>query len=143
MSLLSAMDTSASGLMAEKRRMELIAQNVANIETTRTTEGGPYKRKVAVFREVLDNQLSGNAGDKFNRAGVEVAEVITAEKEPLRVYDPQHPDADQDGYVLKPNINLADEIVDSITASRAYSANVTVLNTTKEMAVKALSIGRG
>lgn len=143
MSLLSAMDTSASGLMAEKRRMELIAQNVANIETTRTTEGGPYKRKAAVFREVLDNQLSGNAGDKFNGAGVEVAEVITDEKEPLRVYDPQHPDADQDGYVLKPNINLADEIVDSITASRAYSANVTVLNTTKEMAVKALSIGRG
>jgi len=143
MSLLSAMDTSASGLAAEKRRMELIAQNIANLETTRTQEGGPYKRKVAVFQEVLDNELTANSGDGFNGAGVKVSEVIADKQEPLKVYDPQHPDADKDGYVFKPNINLANEIVDSITASRAYSANVTVLNTTKEMAVKALSIGRG
>lgn len=137
------MDTSASGLAAEKRRMELIAQNIANLETTRTQEGGPYKRKVAVFQEVLDNELTANSGDGFNGAGVKVSEVIADKQEPLKVYDPQHPDADKDGYVFKPNINLANEIVDSITASRAYSANVTVLNTTKEMAVKALSIGRG
>lgn len=143
MSLLSAMDTSASALAAEKRRMELIAQNVANIETTRTSGGGPYKRKVAVFQEVLDSQLSSHSDDGFNGAGVKVAEIVTSQKEPLRVYDPQHPDAGADGYVEKPNMNLADEIVDSITASRAYSANVTVLNTTKEMALKALNIGRG
>lgn len=143
MSLLSAMDTSASGLAAEKRRMELIAQNVANIETTRTAAGGPYQRKVAVFQEVLNDQLSARSGSGLKGAGVKVSEVVTDQREPLRVYDPQHPDAGPDGYVLKPNINLADEIVDSITASRAYSANVTVLNTTKEMAVKALSIGRG
>ncbi len=143
MSLLSAMGTSASGLAAEKRRMELIAQNVANIETTRTTGGSPYKRKVAVFQEVLDSQLSSRSDDGFTGAGVKVAQIATSQQEPLRVYDPQHPDAGPDGYVLKPNINLADEIVDSITASRAYSANVTVLNTTKEMALKALNIGRG
>ncbi len=143
MSLLSTMDITASGLSGERLRMEIIAQNVANIETTKTNGEGPYRRKVAVFKEALQKQMnSTNPKNKFKGAGVEIANIVEDNTLPLKVYDPGHPDADQDGFVLKPNINLANEIVDSITASRAYGANVTVLNATKEMALKTLSIGR-
>lgn len=144
MSLLSTMDVSASGLNCEKLRMELIAQNIANIETTKTSAGGPYRRQVAVFKETLRNELNRveNPGE-FMGAGVQVAKIVTDNAPALMVYDPQHPDADQDGMVAKPNINLANEIVDSITASRAYGANVTVFNATKSMALKALTVGRG
>lgn len=143
MSLLSTMDVSASGLNCEKLRMELIAQNIANIETTKTSAGGPYRRQVAVFKETLRNELNRSANPgKFMGAGVQ-AKIVTDNTPALMVYDPQHPDAGQDGMVAKPNINLANEIVDSITASRAYGANVTVFNATKSMALKALTVGRG
>ena len=144
MSLLSTMDVSASGLNAERVRMELIAQNIAHIETTNTDGGGPYRRKVAVFKETLQNELNAaNNPSEFRGAGVQVSKIVVDDMPPLMVYDPQHPDANKDGFVAKPNINLANEIVDSIAASRAYGANVTVLNATKSLALKALTIGRG
>jgi len=141
MTLLSAMDISTSGLSCERQRMEIIAQNIANIETTQTNGEGPYRRKVAVFKEVLQ-QLQGDSGS-FTGQGVEIAKIVEDNADPIMVYDPQHPDANKEGFVARPNINLADEIVDSISASRAYAANVTVLNTTKSLAIKALTIGRG
>ena len=144
MSLLSTMDVSSSGLSCEKIRMEIIAQNIANIETTKTAGGGPYRRKVVAFKEILQNQLNGtNNPGGFTGAGVQVSEIVADNAAPLMVYDPQNPDANKDGYIAKPNINLANEIVDSISASRAYEANVTILNATKSMASKALTIGRG
>lgn len=144
MSLISAMDISASGLNCERQRMEIIAQNIANIETTKTNEGGVYRRKVVVFKEALQKELAGNGNSsQMVGNGVQVSNIIADDSPPIMVYDPQHPDADKDGFVAKPNINLANEIVDSISASRAYGANVTVLNATKALALKALSIGRG
>lgn len=142
MTLLSAMDTSTSGLSCERKRMELIAQNIANIETTETNGEGPYRRKVAVFQEVLQQQLRSGKND-FTGQGVRISEIVEDRSDPLMVYDPQHPDANAEGFVAKPNLNLADEIVDSISAARAYAADVTVLNTTKSLAMKALTIGRG
>lgn len=141
MTLLSALDISTSGLSAERQRMEVIAQNIANIETTQTNGEGPYRRKVTVFKEVLQQELQGDSS--FAGQGVEVAEIVEDNAPPIMVYDPAHPDANAEGFVTKPNINLADEIVDSIAATRAYGANVTVLNATKSMAIKALTIGRG
>lgn len=144
MSILSIMDLCSSGLSCEKTRMEIIAQNIANIETTKTSEGGPYRRKMVAFKETLQNQLQAkNGAGGLTGAGVQVAQIVTDNAGPLMVFDPQNPDANQDGYVAKPNINLANEIVDSISASRAYEANVTILNATKSMAAKALTIGRG
>ena len=143
MTLLSAINTSTSGLSAEKLRMEIIAQNIANLETTKTNEGGPYRRKVTVFKEVLQQNIQGDSGSDFAGQGVEVDKIVADNTDPIMVYDPGHPDANKDGFVAKPNINLADEMVDSISASRAYAANVTVLNTTKSLAMKALTIGRG
>jgi len=143
MTLLSAMDISTSGLSAEKLRMEIIAQNIANIETTKTNGGGPYRRKVTVFKEVLQQNIQEDSGSNFAGQGVEVDKIVADKADPIMVYDPGHPDANKDGFVAKPNINLADEMVDSISASRAYAANVTVLNATKSLAIKALTIGRG
>lgn len=143
MTLLSAMDISTSGLNCERYRMEVIAQNIANIETTQTNGEGPYRRKVTVFKEVLQQELQSDSGSSFAGQGVEVAKVVEDNADPIMVYDPAHPDANEDGFVSKPNINLANEIVDSISATRAYGANVTVLNATKSLAIKALTIGRG
>jgi len=143
MTLLSAMDISTSGLSAEKLRMEIIAQNIANIETTKTNGGGPYRRKVTVFKEVLQQNIQEDSGSNFAGQGVEVDKIVADKADPIMVYDPGHPDANKDGFVAKPNINLADEMVDSISASRAYAANVTILNATKSLAIKALTIGRG
>ena len=144
MSLISALDVSCSGLRCEKTRMELIAQNIANMELTRTDAGGPYRRKIAVFQEILQ-RATGEMADPADiiGAGVTIDRVATDTAPPIMVFDPYHPDADQAGYVAKPNINLANEMVDSISASRAYNADITVLNATKSMAEKALTIGQG
>lgn len=142
-SLFSSMDISASGMNSEKLRMELIAHNIANIETT-NKDGEVYRAKTAVFQEVLQSELrKANDPVVFTGGGVQVSEVVTDNSPPLLVYDPQHPHANPDGFVSKPNINLIDQIVDSITASRAYGANVTVFNATKSMALKSLTVGRG
>lgn len=136
MRLFDAMKISATGMTAERLRMDLIANNLANINTTRTAEGGPYSRQTAVFAEILD-RVNGRSG------GVKVVGISRDTSPPQLVHDPGHPDADENGYVAMPNINVVNEMVDMITATRAYEANVTAVNAFKGMFLKALEIGRG
>ncbi|KYH35082.1 flagellar basal-body rod protein FlgC [Clostridium tepidiprofundi DSM 19306] len=137
------MRITASGLAAERLRMDTISSNIANAETTRGENGQPYRRKVAVFKENLQNEIDKLTGDtKKEMLGIKAVS-ITEDKSPLRkVYDPTHPDADKDGYVLMPNVNILNEMADLMVASRAYEANVTVMNEEKNMFAKSLEIGR-
>lgn len=144
MGMFGAIDAAASGLTAERLRMDVISNNIANANTTRSTEGGPYRRQTVVF-EPRSAQLSfANLFAKTLQTGEGVRVVgIAKDNSPLRqVYEPNHPDANADGYVAMPNINIVTEMVDMITASRAYEANVTAVNAAKSMAMKALEIGR-
>ena len=145
MSFLDALHTSASGLSAQRLRMNLISSNLANVNTTRTEDGGPYRRKDAVFeakasqpdfRQELEKRL-----DEAN-VGVEVTEIRDDERPPILKFDPTHPDADGEGFVALPNINVVEEMVNMISATRSYEANVTAIRATKEMASDALDIGR-
>ena len=134
MSVFNGMRISASGLSAERLRMDVISSNVANVKTTRTENGGAYVRKVASFEENFDQRL-GMLGVK--------AVAIEEDKSPLRrVYEPNHPDADAEGYVEYPNVDLLVEMSDLISASRAYESNIDTLNAQKDMISKALEIGR-
>ncbi|SMB93970.1 flagellar basal-body rod protein FlgC [Thermanaeromonas toyohensis ToBE] len=141
MELLPGLAISASGLTAERLRLDLIASNLANIYTTRTARGGPYRRKVAIFAERL-RELKGIPGPQAPGYGVRVVGIAEDNTPPRLVYDPTHPDADTRGYVALPNINVVNEMIDLITASRAYEANVIAFNAAKSMALKALEIGR-
>ncbi len=134
MKLLSLMDTVASGLSAQRTRMETASSNMANAHTTRTPEGGPYQRRDVV--------LASRPEAADGVAGVDVAEVRSDGSAPRLEYDPGHPDANPDGYVAYPNINVVEEMVDMITASRAYEAGVTAMRTASSMAERALNIGR-
>lgn len=145
MSVFGAMDVSASGMTAQQLRSDLISQNIANVNTTRDANGKPYKRKTVVFEEksypTFDESLSmatGNTGK-----GVKATKIVEDQTEGRKVYDPSHPDADEDGYVTYPNVDTVTEMTNLIDATRAYEANVTVLNSTKGMALKALDIGNG
>ena len=145
MSFLSSMDISASALTAERLRMDTIANNLANANTTRTPEGGPYRRQVAVF--AVRGQAAGPFAAFLNKemgrpAGVRVVRIVEDPSPPRMQYDPTHPDADDEGYVALPNVHPVTEMVDLISASRAYEANVTAINAFKAMAMKALDIGR-
>lgn len=145
MSIFSALKISSSGLTAERMRMDVIADNIANAETTRTAGGsGPYVRKIVSFKENLDKELNKNTGRyESKQNGVRVDKISKDEVSPLKkVYDPSHPDADENGYVTMPNVNILNEMVDLISASRAFEANVTAVNSEKQMAMKALEIGR-
>jgi len=134
MSVFSGMRISASGLSAERLRMDIISSNVANAQTTRTEDGGAYKRKVATFSESYD--------EKLGMLGVKTVS-IEEDKSPLRkLYEPEHPDADEQGYVEYPNVDMLVEMSDLIVASRAYESNVDTLNAQKSMISKALEIGR-
>jgi flagellar basal-body rod protein FlgC len=126
-------------LAAERLRLDLVASNLANVNTTRTPEGGPYQRRLAVFAERLEQARAGRG----ELAGVRVAAVLKDAAPPRLVYDPSHPDANQDGYVAFPNVEVLREMVDMMSAARAYEANVTVFNAAKTMALRALEIGRG
>ncbi|MBN2258984.1 MAG: flagellar basal body rod protein FlgC [Clostridiales bacterium] len=139
MKLFSSLNISASGLSAEQVRMDTISSNIANVNTTRTEDGGPYIRKVAVFKEKLDKAMT-SAGSRL--AGVEVSEIVDDTTPLKKVYDPNHPDADEEGYVLMPNVDILNEMADLIVATRSYEANVTALNASKSMYLKALEIGR-
>lgn len=145
MDFFDALHTSASGLGAQRLRMNLISSNLANVNTTRTVEGGPYRRKEAVFaartlngdfKRILEAQRAGQP------ATVEVVGVYQEATPPIKKYDPRHPDADAEGYVAMPNINITEEMVNMISASRSYEANVAAIRATKNMALKALEIGR-
>ncbi|SDF51175.1 flagellar basal-body rod protein FlgC [Thermoanaerobacter thermohydrosulfuricus] len=147
MNLFSSMDISTSGLTAERLRMDIIAQNIANVNTTRTVQGGPYRRKLVVLKEIQPDSFESildKVKGKYSGKGVEVVQIAEDDQTPLReVYDPGHPDADQNGYVEYPNVNIVSEMVDMISATRAYEANVTAFNASKAMFQKSLEIGRG
>ena len=130
---------SSSGLSAERLRMDTIASNVANVNTTRTESGGPYVRKIAVFEENL-KAIRDKSG--FNGNGVKVSAIVDDNSDLKTMYDPTHPDADENGYVAMPNVNILNEMADLIASSRAYEANTTVISTTKNMYLKALEIGK-
>ncbi|WP_028307508.1 flagellar basal body rod protein FlgC [Desulfitibacter alkalitolerans] len=142
MKLFNTLNTSASGLTAERLRLDVVANNIANASTTRTSDGGPYQKRAVVFKEKLVREMTNN-GRKFINKGVEAAAIVRDQSPPRMVYNPSHPDANEKGFVAMPNVDLAVEMADMITATRAYEANVTVLNATKTMALKALEIGRG
>lgn len=146
MGFFGSMDTAATGLTAQRLRLDIISQNIANANTTRTAEGGPYKRKSVIFEQIDNTQ--GSFASVLNKKiqsgnnGVRVARIIEDESEGAMSYDPTHPDADENGYVHYPNVNTVDEMVNMISASRSYEANVTSFNTMKAMFNKALEIGR-
>jgi len=135
----SSFDISASGIYAQRVRMDVIANNVANAESTRTPGGGPYRRQTVTFRAVYEDA----AGNRPISAGVKVDGVNEDPTDYRMVHDPGHPDADASGYVKMPNVNVVEEMVDMISATRAYEANVTALNATKSMIATAIEIGRG
>ena len=161
--IFDALDVSATGLSSQRRKLNAIASNIANVDTTRTAEGGPYKRKrvvmiesprLARFQNILDgerNRLSSThpahlpggsdpTVDELLGSGVETLEIREEPVEPRLVYDPAHPDAREDGYVVYPDINVVTEMVDMIAASRTYEANVTAMNASKDMIMRALDI---
>lgn len=138
MELLPGLSISGSALSAQKLRLDIIGNNIANINTTRTIEGGPYQRLMPVFEEKLHNAM----GTDFKGNGVKVSSIVKDNSPPRLEYNPEHPDANQEGFIALPNINMVDEMVDMITATRAYEANVTAFNTAKTMALKALEIGK-
>ena len=138
MNLISGIDLTAGALNAQKTRLDIVAQNIANAQTTRTAAGGPYQRQVVSFETELVRH-EGASGPAMQ--GVRIAS-ISADRTPgQQVYNPQHPDAGADGLVTMPNVNLAYEMVDLITASRAYEANLSVLSRATEAYQQALQLG--
>lgn len=153
MSFWNTLKISVSGLNAQRLRLDLIANNIANAETTRTEEGGAYKRKDVVFTPQGNQQflpaltlarrnlrLAGSSNQVSG--GVRAAEIVTDDDPGTRVYDPSHPDADEEGYVTYPNVNIVVEMTNMLSATRSYEANLAVVDAAKSMALKALEIGR-
>ena len=142
MGMFDVLKISSSGLHAQRVRMETIATNLANIHTTRTEEGGPYKKQNVVIgsSDASGERFSGVLSKKLE--GVQVEEITESEKPFEKTYDPGHPDADRDGYVTLPNVNVLEEMTDMVSATRSYEANVNVINTTKHMFLKALEIAK-
>lgn len=143
MNVFDTLKISASALTAQRQRLNVISSNMANVETTRTPEGGPYRKREAVLgSRALDFGDQLDLALKDSVRGVNVATVKTSTDPPLLIFDPGHPDANGEGYVAKPNINLVEEMAEMMSATRAYEANVTVIKSAKRMALKALEIGR-
>ncbi|WP_304507332.1 flagellar basal body rod protein FlgC [Anaerotignum sp.] len=148
MAFLNAMNVSASGLTAQRARLDVIAENISNVNTTRTESGDPYKRRMVVFeprnqgsfQEIFNRTARGGASGQ--QGGVIVSEIVEDDSPLKSVYDPTHPDADENGYVMMPNVDLLKETIDGMEASRAYDANVTAFNAIKEMATKGLEVGK-
>ena len=141
MNFLTTLETSASGLFAQRKRMDVIANNLANIETTRTETGEPYRRQMVVmspkppedgFRRAFDMQIEG----------VQIEDVVEDQAPFKKIYNPSHPDANQDGYLYKPNVDLMVETTNMLMARRAFEANVAAIKATRQMILKALEIGK-
>lgn len=141
MDVAASLAISSSALQAQRLRMDVIAANLANAESTRTPEGGPYKRRDVVLESLPGGSFEDVMGSTTGGA-VRVARVVEDEKPPRVVFDPGHPDADAKGYVSYPNVNPITEMVDLMAATRAYEANVAAVNATKRVLEAALSIGR-
>ena len=151
MSIFSSLRAAGSGLSAERLRMDVIANNVANVDTTRTPQGGAYRRETVVFTpqqggssifEQLRSGAAAGASANVATEGVQVAQVAEDQSPTRQVYDPTNVDANPNGYVEYPNVNIVTEMTDMISATRSYQANVTTLNAAKGMAMRALDIGR-
>ena len=146
MGFLDALRASASGLSAQRIRMKLIASNLANMHTTRTPEGGPYQRREPVFAAESPSGASFHDVLKTEQEGgvveVRTVEVVKDGRDPIRKYSPDHPDADEQGFIDLPNISVTEEMVNLVSASRSYEANVAAVRATKNMVMKALEIGR-
>jgi flagellar basal-body rod protein FlgC len=163
MRIYTSLNISASALSVQRRKMDIVSKNLANVDTTRTAEGGPYKREIVVvgedksttnFQSLLNQtepQLARTHSehmpaanklwvDRNNIGGVKVDQIVQDASQPRLVYDPSHPDANENGYVLKPNINVVTEMVDIISATRAYEANLTVVDATKKIEKKSLEL---
>lgn len=143
---LTGMRISSSGMSAQRMRMNAISSNIANINTTQTPEGGPYRRKDVVFEAMPDAKNFGEIITATDPKGsfqrVQVTDVVSDKKAPLMKYEPDHPDANPEGYVAYPNINLMEEMTNMIQATRSYEANVSAVQASKDMALSALEIGR-
>ena len=141
----SAMNISATGMTAQRTRLDIISQNIANVNSTRDADGHVYRRKSVIFEEKNYVSFSDsliNATGNMGK-GVKISQIFEDMEEPLKkVYDPSHPDADEDGYIYYPNVNTVTEMTDMIDASRSYEANVTAFNAAKNMQMKALDIGK-
>lgn len=152
MSLMGALNTSASGMSAQRTRMDIISQNLANVNTTRDENGKPYRRQTVVFAEKNDSSFDSllrSMQTGISRRtdplgdGVKITGIAEDHVTPMKmVYDPAHPDADADGYVTMPNINTVTEMTNLIDASRSFEANVTAFNATKNIALKCLEVGK-
>ena len=142
MKALSAIRISASGLAAERLRMDTIASNVANVATTRGENGKPYVRKIAVFQENLNTAINDTEHPENKLLGVKATGIIEDPSPLKKVYDPSNPDANAEGYVTMPNVNILNEMADMIAATRSYEANVSAITAEKSMFSKALEIGR-
>ena len=147
MSAFNSLDISASGLTAQRLRMDLISQNIANANTTRTENGTPYRRKVLLFEQrgggkSFSDYLSGQSKSAIGGGGVRVVKIAEDSSPLKKVYDPGNPDADKEGYVSMPNVDITTEMVNMISATRSYEANISAMNATKSMTMKALEIGR-
>lgn len=147
MDLFKIFSVSGSGMAAQRSRMTVVAGNLANAETTRTPDGGPYRRRDIIFQSApTDSEFAaqlGELGESSNAAqGVEVVGVKQSSRPPRKIFDPNHPDANPDGYVSLPDINPMEEMVDMLSAVRSYEANLTTYNTTKSLIRKILDIGR-
>lgn len=141
--ILSGMDISASGLAGERLRMEVAANNIANIHSTRTAEGGAYRRQQVAFAAIMNNSISPEASAIGNLQGVQAVAVVDDPTPLPLIYDPGHPDANAEGFVEMPNVKLPTEMVDMVTASRAYEANLKSLETFRQLAEQALALLRG
>lgn len=148
MSIFNAFNINASGMTAQRYRMDTISENVANANTTRTEDGTPYRRKVVTFEERgakagAFSSFLGSASDRFKGQGVRVGKVTEDNWTQMNlVYDPSHPDADENGYVTYPNVNIITEMTNLIDASRAYEANATAFSASKSIAMKGLEMGQ-
>jgi flagellar basal-body rod protein FlgC len=140
--ILNGIDSTASALNAERIRMDVITQNIANINTTRGPDGKPYQRQQVVFESVLQAQQASDPSNPSGPQNLEVARVESDHRPPRMVYNPGHPDANAQGMVAMPDINIHEEMVDMIASSRTYEANLAVIKNARSLAMEALSISK-
>ena len=147
MSFLNSFDISASGLTAQRQRLDIASENIANTETTRTESGGPYRRKMVVLQEIPSTSFRSKFNSLLNKTalskgGVQATDIVEDARDLNPVYNPEHPDANAEGYVMMPNVDPVKETIDAMSATRSYEANITAFNAMKLMAQKALDIGK-
>lgn len=148
MGIFNSLNISGTALTAERTRMDVIAKNIANVNTTRTSSGKPYRRQMPLFKQIEGDSFAKILSEKSSKDqineknGVKITAIVEDRSPFKKVYNPGHPDSDEEGYVLMPNVDIVTEMVDMISASRAYEANMTSINSAKSMAMKALEIGK-